>query len=396
MTQPLEPSRREEVPGPLALRAFYVAFFLAGGISVPFFPAYLRNLGLSGRQVTTVLAAAPLLHMTAPLLWGWAADRTQAPARLLRLACAGACLLYLPISLGGVRGFAALLVAYVLHQSFNVAIAGLTDSLALARVRHAGEDYGRARLWGSFAFMVSGLSMGAVLAARARPGGDPVIPALVTGFLALSFAVSFALRGRSVAARPRAHDVRRLLTDRRYLLLLAMTATHWACFAPWHALFAILAQDRGMSPRVTGAAFSVAVVGEMTALYFFRRVHARASLPTLLAFVAGISAIRWVATAQLTSPTALIAIQLLHGFSFGLFWGSALAWLAACVPPSLRATGQTLFTAATFGIGSIVGTLGAGAIYDASGGARAAFLVAACVELVVLALALGPARRLRP
>ena len=42
------------------------------------------------------------------------------------------------------------------------------------------------------------------------------------------------------------------------------------------------------------------------------------------------------------APGALIALQALHGMTFGMFWSAAIALIAATVPASLRATGQAL------------------------------------------------------
>jgi hypothetical protein len=89
-------------------------------------------------------------------------------------------------------------------------------------------------------------------------------------------------------------------------------------------------------------------------------------------------------------------LQAAHFLTFGLFWGVALAWLSACVPPRLRATGQTLFTAAAYGLGNGLGMFGSGLLYDAFRGAEAAFLIAGLVELLPFALMLGLGRRLDP
>ena len=52
------------------LRLFYACYFAGVGASVPFFPPYLRSLGLSGRQISLLLAVAPLLHLCVPIAGG--------------------------------------------------------------------------------------------------------------------------------------------------------------------------------------------------------------------------------------------------------------------------------------------------------------------------------------
>jgi PPP family 3-phenylpropionic acid transporter len=61
--------------------------------------------------------------------------------------------------------------------------------------------------------------------------------------------------------------------------------------------------------------------------------------------------------------------------------------MAALVPPSLRATGQALFTAIVFGAGNAAGYQLSGIGYDLHRSAAPLFAWAAGVELVALAFA---------
>jgi MFS family permease len=84
--------------------------------------------------------------------------------------------------------------------------------------------------------------------------------------------------------------------------------------------------------------------------------------------------------------------------TFGLYWGSGIALVAACVPPPLRATGQSLFVIAMLGFGNVVGYIATGWLYDTVGSVSPAFLAAAALELVPLGLVLArqPARGAPP
>ena len=61
-----------------------------------------------------------------------------------------------------------------------------------------------------------------------------------------------------------------------------------------------------------------------------------------------------------TSGTVLTALAVIHGFTFGAFYLSSVAFVAQRVPESLRATGQALFTAAVYGVGGLMGYLATG------------------------------------
>jgi PPP family 3-phenylpropionic acid transporter len=394
------------------LRVFYACYFGAVGVSVVFFPPYLRSLGLSGSDVGWMLSVAPVLHLFVPLGWGWVADRTRRPDLLLRVACLGAAALMVPVVLA--RTTPGLLLLYALQQSFTVPIVGLADALALERVRR-GEDYGRMRLWGSVAFAVASGGLGTVLAARGRTA-DPLVPAAIGGCLGLAFLAALPRVPNKIPASgegelgspepiaggfedpprvPNKIPPRGLLADRRFLLLLVLAPLHWACATPYHGFLAILMQDHHLSPAVWGRAFVVAMAAEVTALFLFGRLRRRFGLAPILGATFAVTAVRWVLVGLFPAAAPLVLLQTLHFFTFGLYWGTALAWLGECVPARLRATGQTLFTGVTYGIGTIVGMRVSGAIYDASGGAEAAFVTAGLAELVPLALVLI-LRRLDP
>jgi PPP family 3-phenylpropionic acid transporter len=323
-----------------------------------------------------------------PLAWAWLADRTKQHARVLRLVSLGACLGFFPLLFA--RRFGAVLAAWIGYALFSVGIGGLVDALAIARTR-AGADYGRMRFWGSLGFVVAALSAGALLAARGARRADPLVPVMVWLALAATFAASLRLGGTGEqSAHPRLADARALLADRRIRLLLLAGPLHWACSAPYNVYFGVFLHDLRLSPLVSGASFCIGVTAEMLVLLFFRRVQARASLEDLLAVAFAGSAARWFATSHVHATWLLVALQSLHGLTFGLFWGAGIALLAESVPPSLRATGQALFVMSN-NLGTALGNVATGALYDA-GGAQRLFLLAALVEVVPLAMALNARR----
>ena len=380
------------------LQLFYVCYFAAFGVSIPFFAPYLWGLGLSGREIALMMSVAPCFHLGIPLLWGWVADRTRRPDRMLRIACFWACLGLAPMV--AVRTMPPMLLVYAVHQFSAVAIIGLIDSLAVAQARRTGVDYTRLRLWGSASFVLACWIMGPVLAARANTAGDPLVPLVITGAYALTALASFGVRraapDEATRVAPRLRDVGRLLRNPSLRLLLVIAPLHWASLSPYHGFLGILAIKRGFSAITISYGYVVGVMAEVAAFFFFQRLRQRLSLSTLISLAAAATLVRWLLTAVVTDSVTLVSVQVLHGLTFGLFWGSAMAWLAECVPAELRATGQALYTTATFGIGNLIGYLGSGFLVDVSGGAQAAFLAAAAIEVVPLVLILTFGRRLQP
>jgi PPP family 3-phenylpropionic acid transporter len=160
--------------------------------------------------------------------------------------------------------------------------------------------------------------------------------------------------------------------------------------APYNVFFGVFLRDLGLEPLWWGVAYAIGVTAEMLVLLTFHRMHARFSLDTLLAAAFVASALRWVGNAVLRAPAALIALQALHGMTFGMFWSAGIALVAATVPPKLRATGQALLVMA-INVGGAVGNLAVGRLYDSAGPATL-FALAAAGELLPLLVVLYAGR----
>jgi PPP family 3-phenylpropionic acid transporter len=372
------------------IEVFYFFYYQSVGIYMTFMPAYLRGLGLSGRQISTVFALAPLFSLVVPLAWAYLADRTHRHDRVLRIVIGGAWLGFTPMLFAGT--FTAILTSWGLYALFAVAVGGLADAFAVARVR-AGAVYGRLRLWGSVGYVVAAVAVGAVLSLRGR-AADRLVPVTMWITLGCAFFAATRLRGEGdPAARPRPADVLALLREPKLRLLLAIAAMHWICLTPYNVYFGVFLRDIGLPPVSWSFAYSTGVVVEVLVLMTFHRLSARFRLPTLLAAAFAVSAARWLAIGVVRAPWALIALQALHGMSFGMFWSAAIALVATTVPASLRATGQALLIMA-INVGAAVGSAITGRVYDAHG-APLLFLLAAIGELAPLAVVIAARRRLQ-
>ena len=372
------------------IQPIYFFYFMSVGVSMPFFSPYLRGLGLSGRQIAMILAIVPLLNMGVPLFWAWTADRTRRHARILSGICLGAFCGYAPLIVA--RTFWTVLASYLAFGVFSVGIGSLIDSVAIARVRR-GEDYGRIRVWGSVGYMVSAIGAGALLTLRRGRPADVLVPIAVASALLATFVATLQHHGSGEPpATPHFVDLRALFGNRRFRLLLVLAPLHWIGCAPYNIFFGIFVRDRQFAPVVLGLALAMGVVAEMLVLLSFSRLRRRFEIETLLAIAFGGTAVRWLLMPFVTSTSAIVGLQLFHGFTFGLFWGGGIALVGECVPPALRATGQSLFVTSMLGVGNVAGYLATGWVYDRSGRVDPAFFAAAMLEVVPLTLALGARR----
>lgn len=368
------------------LRVFYFLYYAGVGTFLSYFAPYLRGLGFSGEQIGAVTFAQQAVAAPAALVWGSFADRLGAPWRALSL-----CTLGVVLAISGLpfaRTPWQVGVVLVLSAAFSGAVVPLADATTVGL---AGTAYARTRLWGSIGFVLTAQGLGLLLALRGERPGDRAMPfaylACVIGYACVAQIVR---GGEAPRERPHWREAVALLRSPALLSLLLICALHWAACAPYHLLFGVLVRDAGLPSSVTGAGLAAGVLAEAAMLVALPSLLRRWRLRRLLAAATIVSALRWALVARARLPVDLIALQLLHGFTFGLWWGCAVEAMQRIVPPRLRATGQALFAALVFGAGNAAGYALSGAGYDRFGSAPPLFNCAAALELLPLLLLLVP------
>ena len=366
------------------LRLFYFAYYGCVGTLLPYFSPYLRGLGFSGEQIGTVQMIGPLVAVPTAIAWATAADRLRAPARVLGIATAWAFLavLFLPAARTPVT-VGLVLLAYSLADR---AVVPLVDSLTVEwTIHHREASYARIRLFGSLGFAVLSAAVGLALTWRGDRPGDPLVPVAIAACVG-----GYALVARRLPVPPspphppRFREMASLLGNGPLLALLAVLSLHWAATAPFHLLFGLFVRDLGLPASITGVAMTVGVAAEVVALLAFPRVAALFSLRAILGASFLVSALRWFLLSRAQSAAWIVALQLLHAFTFGLFWGAAMDAMSRAVPSRLRATGQAIFAAVVFGVGNAVGYQLSGLGYDRWHGVGPLFAWSAGVEIVAL------------
>lgn len=371
--------------GFLQLSGFYLFFFAALGVTLPFFPAYLKSLGLSGAQIGLLLALSPTVSLIAPPIWGQLADATGRTDRVLRIVALGAVACFSPLL--WVDRFATLIGVMAAYAFFQSSVTPLIDSLTLQRVSAAGGSFSRVRLFGSLGFVISSTAFGLCFSSIDRM--TVLVPLCLMGAY---FLWSFSLRSRASARlAPGPRNALRLLSNRDLVLFLIAASLHWIACAPFHGTFSIHMRALQLPPSAVGISAGLGVLAETAFMYFYPLIAPRIAPRRLLLLAFVSSSLRWVVMSLASDARIIVAVSLIHALTFGAFYVASIGFVSARVPPELRASGQALFASATFGVGGLIGYLGSGAGYDAIGGHRL-FAVAAAVELMAAAVVL----QLRP
>ncbi len=355
--------------------------FLVLGLALPFWPVFLEERGQNPGEIGLLLAAATWIKVIALPLWGRMADKRGDTRSILMLLGLLSLLAYL--WLGANAAFLPLLLGHlVLGFVFNPLIP-IADSSILQAASKQGIDYARVRLWGSVSFILGNLIGGELVS---RAGGQWFIGVIAFSLLLVAV-TAFTLPKappRQRSAPPRTW--RLLLSDRRFMTLVAVGGCFQASHAAYYAVSSILWLGEGLSESTIAWLWAEGVLVEI--LLFAVGAKLLAGLgPFRLLLIAGLAGIlRWSVTAVSADLTVLVAMQSLHALTFAAAHLATVTLIAQIVPRGAAASGQALHVALQGGIIMGLALLLAGFLFEVS--PASAFLAMAALSGLGFLLAL--------
>ncbi|MEM7203385.1 MAG: MFS transporter [Planctomycetota bacterium] len=373
---------------------FYVAFFAVVGVFMPFWPVWLEHAGLEAAHIGLFLAMPALVRAVVSPWIAQTADRLgQRRLPMLWLAGAGTVLFAL---FGTGLGFWGLLLVSIAFGTCHPTLGALGESLTVLSATRHGLDYGRIRLWGSAAFIVTAALSGSLVESY----GPPTVFWLILGLLLALAVACYRLPDvrpteRHTAARAPALQ---LLASPAFWCFAVAASLVQASHAVYYGFGTLLWQRAGHRDDLIGALWGVGVIAEIGLFASGPWLARRLQPTTLLLIGAGAAIARWLVTGATASLWALIPAQLLHALSFGATHLGAIRFIADRVRPSLSATAQTIYAGLSHGGFMGLSMLIAGGLVDRGGtdAYHAMVWMAACGAIAALALIATDKRSARP
>jgi PPP family 3-phenylpropionic acid transporter len=338
------------------LALFYGAIFALIGCHLPFFPVWLRAVGIDATWIGVISAVPAVTRFTVlPIVTGFAERRgavrgaMMATAVMTTFGFAVIGTQHLPL---------AVFLAYAVTAASWTPTVPLTDAYALRGVARYGLDYGPLRLWGSAAFIVGALGCGLLAGMIAAKHLIWIIVA--TG--ALAALVGFGLQPLESrqAQAPVQHGSGALLRDPGFLAIIAASALIQGSHSTYYVFGSITWQLAGLGALTIAALWAVGVVAEIAVFALSPRFTLR---PSMLVVIGGVGAmLRWLITAQEPPVAVLAVVQLAHGVSFGLTQVGIMGLMVRHVPMPVVTRAQG-YLAACGGIIASTASIVSGAIY---------------------------------
>src|SRR5581483_5952102 len=214
------PHRLETRRFAIRLAWFYGAVFALIGCHLPFFPVWLRAVGVDASWIGLILAVPAVTRFTILPAITHLAERCRV-VRGAMIATALATTIGF-VLIGTQHRPIAVFLAYAVTAAWWTPTIPLTDAYALRGVARYGLNYGPLRLWGSAAFIIGALGCG-LLADKMAANHLIWIIVATAGIGAM---ISFGLQplDDAKAQAKAAHSSGALLRDRGFLATIMASA----------------------------------------------------------------------------------------------------------------------------------------------------------------------------
>lgn len=346
---------------PSIVRPAIVFFFLFGSLAAyfPYIPIFYQSIGLSLPEIGFLVALNAGVALIAAPAWGAVVDRVRDVRG--------------PLAVAGLWSAAAATWLAVTREPILVAIAvaalaagsaglgPMLDSRTIEIVGSNRDRYGRARAFGSLAFMIVALATGVLIG---RTGTLGMFLVLVPGLILTSLVAYALLAGPepSGASRRRvtigfASGLAGLVRDPTLLLFFGGSVLVWIAVSAVHTFLSIHLIDLGASSALVGLVWTPGALVEVPLMLAFPLLARRLGAERLLVLGGLAFALRAAGWALTPDPLLFIAIAPLGGIGYALFYVGTVTYVSRAVPTSVQATAQGLFSGTAMSIGSILGSI---------------------------------------
>ena len=291
------------------LALFYGTLFGLVGTQLPFFPVWLKAVGIDASWIGIITAVPSVTRFTTlPFVTGFAERRQSLRGALISTAFLSA-LGFLVV--GTQHQPLLVFLAFAFTACMWTPMVPLTDAYALKGVARYGLNYGPLRLWGSAAFVLGALACGLLVDVIAAQHLIWVIAAVAGLGAVVGLGLQPLRNPKTAPAAP--HGASALLRDAGFLAIILAAALIQGSHAAYYTFASITWQASGLGGLTIAGLWVLGVLAEIVVFALSPRFTLS---PAVLVMIGGLSAVaRWLITAQEPSVAVLAVVQTAHGLT---------------------------------------------------------------------------------
>ncbi len=347
------------------LSLFFAIFYFGYGIFLPFWALWLSHVGADAGFIGLLLGLSMAVRCAGNL------------AIMSRIRTAGQLLPAVRwLSLLSLLGFVcfyggqssqALLLLMVVVSLIYPTLMPVAEAIASRLIVQVHLDYGKARLWGSLAFIAANIVVGSLSGSL---GPQWVLHTMVLS-LALLLVLSYLPMNPAPADNHLSRQGDAIMTVwrrpgmRRFLVIVGLLQGSHAFYYGFSALYW---QQQGYSTTAIGYLWGLGVLAEIVVLAMNKRWFDRCSARDLLLAGAGCALLRWGLMGTTTELGWLMLAQLLHAGSFCLSHLGAMRYISRDLDGAAVFGAQALYAAFAMGLMVALLLVLSGQLYPVLGG----------------------------
>ncbi len=343
--------------------AFYFILFLSFGIIGPYRALYFTEKGFSGTQIGILIGVVPILSIILQPVWSALSDVFHTRRLLLVVGCLGVSAAMVGVGLAD--SFISNFIYFMLFSIFITPIGPIGTAFVLDYLDEIEkpDTLSLIRVWGTVGFGTSSLLLGSLLMDKYLN----TFPWILAGIYLLLALVSLVLpESKTMTFQPNINlnELSQLSKNKEFVVFLVGMIFIGATMIIASSYQAIFLLSMNASTLLIGIAIALPAFVEipmmLVAPKFLRNVHIR----WLIMLGAIILPIRWISFYFIQNPGWVIPVQIFNGFTTIGVEIAGVSYIDKSISPKWRATGQGLYTTATFGIGPGIGNFIAGNIIE--------------------------------
>ena len=360
-------------------RVFYFTIFAALAFLMPFLSLYYqKELGLSGSQIGFLTGVAPIISLVGASVWGAVADATHKHKMILLMAVTGVWISVLAIFKA--PGFLLLSMAVVFYAFLGSPILPIVDNSVMILLGDRRDEYGLERVWGSVGWGVSAIFAGILIQ---RLGLHWAFYGFLFLYGVLFFvAMRFPIPEISIASNFW-QGLRTFATDFHWIIFLLAALVEGLSLGIFLNFLFLHLSDMGSSRTIMSLSLTVATFSEIPVFLAGHKLLRRWTPVQLMAASVALTALRAFLYVGMTAPWQVLVISLLQGPTFAVMWTAGVAYAIQIAPRGLGTTAMGVFGGVVFGLGSALGALTGGLLYQHVGG-TAPFIWAGIASILAL------------
>lgn len=346
--------------GKAALLIFF--YYAAVGSIAPIYNLLFQAKGFEMAVISYILMVPRVFYVFSGVIWASIADFFRIHRRLLSLAM----LLTIPFMIGlrFSSGFLANIILFGLFAFCLTPLIPLTDNAVISILGDDHQKFGTIRFWGAISYGLSALMVGR-------------LTDLFSINIAYWFYVGSILLCAWIAWRlpeqpqykpiPFWRGVHLVIGEKRWIGFLFASVLMGFGQMLLLNYYSPFMKDIGATNSMIGLSITISTLSEIPIYLYSPRFMKKGTEKICIQVALFVMAVRSFSYAFIHDPEVILWLQLVNGLTYALFWIGAVIYVKNLAPEGFAATSQAFLAAAFFGLGGILGTLGAGQIYAAFG-----------------------------